>query len=51
MSTSCPRPVRAAVIAAFGTKCSWDITVDVDDELGEVTMVRVDVTRRVMGRR
>jgi hypothetical protein len=49
-ATSCARPFRAAVIAAFATKYSWDITVDVEDELGEVTLVRVDVTRRVMGR-
>jgi hypothetical protein len=44
-----PRPFPAAVAAAFHTKYAWDITVDVDDDLGEVTLVRVDVRRWVMG--
>lgn len=43
------RPFPPAVVEAFATKYGWDVTVDVDDDIGAVTMVELVPRRWVMG--
>ena len=36
--------------AAFLEKYGWDLAVEVDDDIGEVALLRIDVTRWLLGR-
>jgi predicted pyridoxine 5'-phosphate oxidase superfamily flavin-nucleotide-binding protein len=44
------RPWPPAVVDAFARKYGWDVTVEVDDDLGTVALVEVSVVRWVLGR-
>jgi PPOX class probable F420-dependent enzyme len=43
------RPFPTAVVDAFAEKYGWDITVEVDDDLGELALVQLLPHRWVMG--
>lgn len=45
-----PRPFPSSVIDAFLAKYGWDLRVEVDADIGEVTLLQVDVTRWLMRR-
>jgi PPOX class probable F420-dependent enzyme len=45
-----PRPFPTSVVEAFLAKYGWDLDVEVDDDIGEVTLLQIDVTRWLMGR-
>ncbi len=45
-----PRPFPGPVVAAFLEKYGWDLAVEVDDDIGEVALLRIDVTRWLLGR-
>ncbi|MCU0311738.1 MAG: pyridoxamine 5'-phosphate oxidase family protein [Acidimicrobiales bacterium] len=48
-ATAVPRPFPEPVTAAFLDKYGWDLAVEVDDDIGEVALLRIDVTRWLMG--
>lgn len=46
---SVARPFPAEVIAAFAEKYRWDLTVEVDEDVGEVVLLALSVDRWVLG--
>jgi F420H(2)-dependent biliverdin reductase len=44
-----PRPYPDSVVAAFAQKYDWDITVAEDDDLGEIVLCEVRVSRWLFG--
>jgi PPOX class probable F420-dependent enzyme len=43
------RPFPPTVVHAFAEKYGWDVTVEVDDDIGEVVLVALTVQRWVLG--
>ena len=44
-----PRPFPPAVVAGFARKFDWDITVDVDDDVGEIALMEITAQRWIFG--
>lgn len=44
------RPWPPTVVAAFAEKYGWDVTVEVDEDLGTVALIELTVTRWALGR-
>jgi F420H(2)-dependent biliverdin reductase len=44
-----PRPFPDAVVEAFRSKYDWDVTVDEDEDMGPLALVRIDVCRWLLG--
>jgi PPOX class probable F420-dependent enzyme len=42
-------PYPEAVVAAFVAKYGWDVSVDEDPDVGQVALVRIEVTRWLLG--
>lgn len=42
-------PFPSAVVAAFARKFDWDITVGVDDDVGEIALVEIEAQRWIFG--
>lgn len=49
VATEVPRPFPVAVVDAFAAKYSWDITVEEDDDIGEVLLLQLDPVRWLLG--
>jgi PPOX class probable F420-dependent enzyme len=44
-----PRPYPSAVVDAFAAKYDWDLTVEVDEDVGTLALLHLPVRRWVMG--
>lgn len=49
VSGEVPRPFPAQVVDAFTAKYGWDITVDEDEDIGQVVLLRLEPVRWLFG--